>query len=338
MHRLRATLLLIIAGVLVMRDAPAGQGNQLTNARASHVGVVVPDIETAIGEYVRVMGFPAVKSAQPMITMPDGSTAQIKSAGLRFSNFAVELVQPVSPAGPYHRHLQAYGMSVQHLGLVVPGQGSVDEVRRALEQQGGRRIYGPDGGTYADIDFLPTLGTTTIELNRGSSAVPQLSLSAAPGDALPPLAALKVTHVGFGASDVAQVSSGFAKLLGIAAPKVNEYKDAQYPPDAKWSKSAYLRIAFLNHDPIGVGLEFIESVGGPTPWSEFIRAKKGTAVQHLAINVGDKMDEYIRDLVAKGGKWTNGKPGGGYAYLDFSNTLGLVFELNGTSRSATTQK
>ena len=42
----------------------------------------------------------------------------------------------------------------------------------------------------------------------------------------------------------------------------------------------------------------------------------------------------IADLVAKGGKWTNGKPGGGYAYLDFMDTLGLVFELNGTSKSA----
>src|SRR5437016_10783765 len=131
MHRLRAALLLIIPGVLVLRDAPVAQGNQLTNTRASHVGVVVPDIEKAIGEYVRVMGFPAVKSAQHMTTMPDGSTAQIKDAGLRFPTFTIDLVQPVSPPGPYHRHLQAYGMSVQHLGLVVPGQGSLNEVRRA---------------------------------------------------------------------------------------------------------------------------------------------------------------------------------------------------------------
>ena len=32
--------------------------------------------------------------------------------------------------------------------------------------------------------------------------------------------------------------------------------------------------------------------------------------------------------------WTNDKPGGNYAYLDFMDTLGLVFELNGTSKSA----
>ncbi len=83
-----------------------------------------------------------------------------------------------------------------------------------------------------------------------------------------------------------------------------------------------------------MGLELIESVGGPTPWSEYVARHKGTAAQHLAINVGDKMDEMIRDLRAKGGKWTNGKTGGAYAYLDFMDTLGLIFELNGTSKSA----
>ena len=46
------------------------------------------------------------------------------------------------------------------------------------------------------------------------------------------------------------------------------------------------------------------------------------------------MDELIRDLQSKGGKWTNGKPGGNYAYLDFTDTLGLIFELNGTSKSS----
>src|SRR5262249_38461823 len=152
------------------------------------------------------------------------------------------------------------------------------------------------------------------------------------GVAPPPLAALPVTHVGFAASDTAAATGAFAKVLGIMPPKVNEYKDSQYPPDSKWNMSAYLRLAFWNQG--GTGLEFIESVGGPTPWSEFVKLQKGTAAQHIAINVGTRMDEMIRDLQAKGGKWTNGKPGGGYAYLDFQDTLGLVFELNGTSKSA----
>lgn len=331
MRRINIALLVVTvaAGVLVMRETPVGQGNEFGNARVTHIGMAVPDIDKAVREYVRVMGFRPPKVNQYPIPMPDGSKTEFKSATLYMSNFFIELNQPVTPAGPFHDHLQARGMGIQHVGLVVPGQGSIDDLRNGFEQQGGRWVLGSKGGAYAYINFQPTLGTT-IELNRGTSGAPG-EPPPAPGDALPPLASLNVGHVGFAATDAAQVSSGFAKLLGIAPPKVMEYKDSQYPPDAKWSKSAFLRIGFLSHGPIG--LEFIESVGGPTPWSEDVARHKGTAAQHLAINVGDKMDEMIRDLVAKGGKWTNGKPGGNYAYLDFTNTLGLVFELNGTSKS-----
>jgi hypothetical protein len=143
---------------------------------------------------------------------------------------------------------------------------------------------------------------------------------------------LPVSHVGIAATDTAAVSGTFAKLFGIAPPRVIDYKDAQYPPDSKWSPSAYLRLATWSQG--GTGIEIIESVGSPTPWSEYVKQHKGTAAQHIAFNVGNRMDEMIRDLVAKGGKWTNGKPGGNYAYLDFTGTLGLVIELDGTSKSA----
>jgi hypothetical protein len=108
-------------------------------------------------------------------------------------------------------------------------------------------------------------------------------------NALPPLAASPVTHVGFAATDAALVARGFANALGIMAPRVIDYKDAQYPPDAKWNRNAYLRIATWNQG--GIGLELIESVDGPTPWSEFAHRQMGTAAQHIAINVGDRVDE-----------------------------------------------
>jgi hypothetical protein len=143
---------------------------------------------------------------------------------------------------------------------------------------------------------------------------------------------LNVTHVGFAVTDASAVGARFGDALGIAAPKVIDYKDSQYPPDAKWNKSAYVRLAVWNQG--GTGMELIESVGGPTPWSEFVARQKGPSAQHIAIDVGNRMDETIADLLAKGGRWTNGKPGGNYAYLDFTDTLGLIFELNGTSKSA----
>src|SRR5262245_65919968 len=113
-----------------------------------------------------------------------------------------------------------------------------------LEQQGGRWTLGSKGVAYAYVSFQ-TLGTN-IEVNRGASGAPgNAPLTSSPGDPLPPLAALNVTHVGWGAADTVKATTDIAKILGVAPPKVNEYKDSQYPPNSKWNPSAYLRLAFM---------------------------------------------------------------------------------------------
>ena len=146
------------------------------------------------------------------------------------------------------------------------------------------------------------------------------------------MASLMVTHVGFGVTDAEQVSKGYADAFGFTAPRLGSYTDSQYPPDSTWNEAASLRLASWRQGDIGI--ELIESVGGPTPWSDYVARQLGSAAQHIAINVGDKMDEMIRDLQMKGGTWTNGKAGGNYAYLDFMDTLGIIFEINGTSKMA----
>src|ERR1019366_3221241 len=162
----------------------------------------------------------------------------------------------VNDVGPYYEHLQAHGMSIQHVGLAVPGTGAVDDLRAGMEQNGGRWTLGAKGSNYAYVSFQPSLGTTR-EVLRGGTGPGEPPPSQAAGDALPPLAALTVSHVGFAATDAAAVSGTFAKVLGIAAPRVIDYKDAQYPPDAKWNPSAYLRLATWNQG--GTSVEIIES-------------------------------------------------------------------------------
>jgi prepilin-type processing-associated H-X9-DG protein len=327
----------VIAAAIAVAALSVGQrvqtqGGELAAGKVNHVGVVVPDVDAALREYVRVMGFTRPKVSEYPIPLPDGKTTRFKNAVLYMPNFFIELIQPVSENGPYYEHLKAQGASIEHMGLYVPGQGSIDDVRAALEQAGGKWVLGNKGANYAYVDFHSRIGTT-LEVNRGATGAPgEPPMTPPTGDALPPLGALPVTHVGFAATDTAAVVSSLAKIIGITAPKVMEYKDAQYPPSSNWSTSAFLRLAMFTN--VGTGVEVIESVGGPTPWSEYVKQQKGTAAQHVAINVGNRMDEEIKDLQAKGGKWTNGKPGGNYAYLDFTNTLGLVFELNGTSKSA----
>ena len=331
----------IIALVIVMatvtlalgtRDSAARQGAELAEARVNHVGVVVRDIDAALQMYVRVMGVAMPEVNTYPIPVPDGRTAEFKVATVYMPNFHIEVIQPVNAVGPYHDHLQAYGMSIQHVGVEVPGTGSVDDLRAEMERQGGRWTLGASGNSFAYVNFHATLGTTLEVIRAGAPP------AAAPpaGDALPPLAALNVSHVGFAVTDAAATAARFGDVLGTSVPTVIEYTDAQYPPDTQWSSSAYLRLAFWSQG--GMGLELIESVGAPTPWSEFVTRQNGSAAQHLAIDVGNRMDEMIADLVAKGGTWTNGKPGGTYAYLDFMDTLGLVFELNGTSKSAAVAK
>ncbi len=306
---------------------------QIGTAPVNHVGIVVRDIDETVRQYVRVMGFPVPTVTEFPIDMPDGQKAQAKVTNMYMPNFHIELVQPLNPVGPYYEHLQAYGMGIQHTGFSITG--SIDDLRAGMEQKGGRWTLGAKGGVFAYINFRSTLGTS-FELVRGAGAPGAPAPAAPSGGALPPLASLPVSHVGFAVKDMDVTAKGYADAFGIPAPRVIDYKDSQFPPDSKWNMSASLRIASWKQGD--VGMELIQSVGGPTPWSDYVEKQKGTAAQHIAINVGDRIDETIRDLQMKGGKWINGKAGGGYAYLDFMDTLGIIFELNGTSKSAVAAK
>ncbi len=328
---LACTAALLALVVFALPGRVATQANDLAAAKVNHVGVVVKDIDQTLKEYQRIMGFPAAKPATYPLPLPDGRKVEVKLATLYMPNFHIELTQPVSAFGPYHDHLAAHGMSIMHIGTVnAPGENrSVDQMRQALEAKGGTWTLGEKGGFYALVTFQKALGTTIEIAKQDVTRGPAPAVPA--GGALPPLGALPLTHVGWAAADSGAASAAMAGLFGAAAPKLMDYKDSQYPPSHAWNLAAPLKIGFHNQ---GVGLEFIQSVGGPTPWSDYVARQKGTAPQHLAINVGDKMDEQIADLQKKGGKWTNGKAGGGYAYLDFMDSLGLIFELNGTSKSA----
>ncbi len=279
------------------------------------------------------MGFTAPKPpvAGPR-DMPNGQKTDIKLANFYMPNFQIDVIQPVSPIGPYYNHLQRFGASIQHVGFDVTG--NVDTMRAALEQKGGTWALGLKGNVFTYVDFQSTLGTTIELLNRPGGRPNNLPAPpvAPAGALLPPLGSLRVGHIGFAATDTDAVGRRFAEVLGIQPPRAVDYKDSQYPPGSTWNRDAYLRLSSWRQGDLG--MELISSIGGPTPWSEYVKRTRGPAAHHISIEVGDRMDETIRDLQMKGGKWTNGKAGGNYAYLDFTDTLGLTFELNGTSKSA----
>ena len=304
------------------------------DVEVTHFGIVTRDLDATLREFTRVMGFPAAPVSQFPIDMPDGRKATTKLAALSFPNFRLEILQPIDPHGPYYDHLQQFGMGIQHAGLNVTS-GNIEELKQAMEQKGGRWVLGAPKGTFAYLDFRPTLGTT-LELVRGTGAGGPAAPSVPTDGSLPPLASLPVTHIGFAVKDFDSTARDFANVLGVTAPRAMDYKDSQYPPAAKWNRDAYLRLGTWRQKSIGI--ELIQSIGGPTPWSEFVEQQRGVAAQHIAINVGDRMDEMLKDLQAKNGTWTNGKAGGNYAYVDFMSTLGVVLELNGTSKTAARQR
>ena len=322
-------LLVLILGTTstTLTQGPAQVGGA---AQLTHVGIVVEDIDETVRQYVRVMGFPTPRIVPAALDLPNGEKTEVRLTNMYQPNFHIELVQPVSQTGPYYEHLQKYGMSIQHIGLTVSGD--VKEIRTGLEAKGGRWTLGPENG-YAYVNFQSTLGTTFEVITPAISPPAGTDIPVtAEGAVVPPLASLMVTHVGFGVTNAAQVARDYADTLGFDPPAVSDYTDSQYPPDSNWNEAAPLRVASWRQGDIGI--ELIESVGGPTPWSDYVEMQHGTAAQHIAIPVGNMMDEMVRDLQMKGGTWTNGKSGGTYAYLDFMDTLGIIFEINGTSKMA----
>jgi len=329
----------LLAGIAGMQTTARMQGTaQIGSAPITMAAVSVRDIDAAIRNYVEIMGVQAPQVRSFALDLPNGSKTDLKTALIQLPNFQIELNQPVGKTGPVAEHLQKHGPGINRVMFAVSG--SIDDMRSGLEAKGGKWVGGAKGGRYAIVDFRNQIGTMVEVVQQGAQPTAQSS-SAATGSVvgLPPLGSLQVTHLGFAITDADKVAKAFTDILGIPMPRIRDYKDSfptdprvQYPPESPWNKDTPLRLTSWRQGPVGI--ELIASVGGPTPWSDFVAKQHGSAAQHIAINVGDKMDEMILTLQQKGGKWTNGKTGGIYAYLDFQDKLGLVFELNGTSKSA----
>jgi catechol 2,3-dioxygenase-like lactoylglutathione lyase family enzyme len=316
-------LALIGSGQIVGGQAAA----QLGNASITHVGVAVRDADKAVRHFADVMGIKAPDVRTVPVDLPDGKKAEIKYVNVQLPNIGVEFAQPVTAAGPIHEHLQKFGQSIHHLGFGV--KDGLEEKRDFLVSKGGKWTGGVKGGGYAFVDLKDTLGTTfelirTTQPAAGPTAV-------APTDPAP-LGLRAASHVGIAVANTDSAAKAWADALGVPAPQVRDYKDSQYPPNHKWSMDAYIRLTSWRQENLGV--ELLGAVGKPNPWSDYVERFKGSIAQHIALPIGDRMAETIQELQKKGGKWTNGKEGGAYAYLDFVDSFGLAFELNGTARPA----
>ena len=310
----------------------SGAAARIGNAPLYAAGVYARDVQETAGHYQRVFGVEPQDFGTPTPSEPNRAAVSLNMHVVFFPNFYVKIQQPISPNGPYAAGLRNHGMSIQNIQLHVDGTVEhIQAVRAEMERRGGKWTLGVETDFRAYVDFKKELGITlepiAMRLRRDPVVVPGLTA--------PPLGTAPVTHVGFAVTDVHAAARAYSEIFGIAMPEIVEIRDPEYPPGADWNTSARLRVARWRQGEIGI--ELIESMGDPTPWSEFVKASKGNAAQVIGFDVGDRMEEVLRDLQSKGGKWIYGSRGGDTAYLDFMDTLGFVIQITGSPESDTSK-
>ena len=315
--------LLALTGLLGAPAASHAQsGPLLMGAALTHLVVITPDIAKTAAGYGDIFGIP-VPEVQPVeYDLPNGKKEKARIAYVPMPNFYIAIVQPTGK-GPMREHLKKYGLGLWALG--VGKDSDVDAVRAQLEAKGGKWTGGTKGGKFAWVDLRQTpLGATLIV---GPTARP--AMPAAPTAQSSLFGGLPISHVGFANTDAAASAKMIADIFGMKPIEPRRFPPQgpfPYPPDM-WTKEGSVQTAMLFQNKIG--LEVIQGVGEPNPWSHQIKKQQGVSLMHIAVGRG-KMgrEEWLKMGQQKGGKWTNGgpPPEGSFAYLDWTETLGIVIE------------
>ncbi len=136
-----------------------------------------------------------------------------------------------------------------------------------------------------------------------------------------------VVQIGLIVKDVEKAASAYAEVFGIPKPAVvpvgdNSFAKTQYHGQPSTARG---KAAFFDLGP--VQMEVIEPVGAPSTWEEFLQ-KHGEGIHHIAFKTMDMVA--ARKFMASKGMKTiqnGGWDGGQYAYMDCSNSLGMILEL-----------
>lgn len=159
------------------------------------------------------------------------------------------------------------------------------------------------------------------------ATVQNLTGQGAPSSA--PIGAGTFLHVGIVVKDIAKASQAFADVYGVtppAMPRIYNADGAGIPFPAGITGNRNARAKLVQFTAGNVRFELIEPDGGPTAWSEYLE-KFGQGVHHLSFGVPN-IDETIRGLQARGGKWVMGQGGQSFAYVDMKDQLGFTVEVN----------
>ncbi|MGE0394041.1 MAG: VOC family protein [Vicinamibacterales bacterium] len=326
MRRLIVMLPLLAVLGLVATPAPvrAQAAPLLQGAPLTHLVVITPDIAKAAKGYGDIFGIPTPAVQQAEYELPNGKKEKAKVAYVPMPNFYIAIVQPTGK-GPMRDHLKKFGLGIWALG--VGKDGDIDAVRAELESKGGKWTGGRKGGNFTWVDFRDTPFGATIIV--GPTARP--AMPAAPTQQTGLFGGLNISHVGFANTDAAASLKKVVEIFGMKPVEPRRFppKGAfPYPPNM-WTNDPERHVltgmAFQNK----IGIEVIQGVGDPNPWSHQIKMQKGISLMHIAVGRGKmEREAWLKLGQEKGGKWTNGgpPPEGSFAYLDWTDTLGIVIE------------
>ena len=137
----------------------------------------------------------------------------------------------------------------------------------------------------------------------------------------------KVTQVGIVVKDIEKSARSYAQILGVPVPKweLTDPLEKAHTQYLGRPSPARAKLAFIEMPNIVI--ELIEPVDGPSTWRDFLSAT-GEGVHHIAFEVKD-MNARLAEFKAQGipliqqGDY----PGGRYAYVDATGTMGLILEL-----------
>ncbi len=322
--------LLTVAGALLAATCSAPPQSSPPAAAApptiglgtvTRVGVVVRDAEAAGRTFERLLGVPVAPAAPRSRQLPDGTTVELTVVSIPLPNTEIELAQPVTPRGPWHSHLATYGQGIQ---FVEFGITDVDGLRARLQSKGGIWTAGVAGGDYAFVDFGNTLGATIAVANdraKGRS-------SGETGTPLDPtkLGAIPLGQVSIAVRDYDAAAKALANVLDIE-PRQGQRVPIVLPPGHPWNPHTSVDVAMLQVQ--NTGIELVEPVAAPSPWSIWIDQKGRNALHHIGFNVDtiEQTSRSVQFLQRNGGTWTVGGLSNFYGYVDFSDALGLTIEI-----------
>lgn len=143
--------------------------NPLGSTTPTQIGLVVPDIESAVHAWALLLGVP-----EPNIIITDtvdlahtehngqSTPARAKLAFFPMGQITLELIQPLGEPSTWNDQLVQHGPSLHHLAFEVKGMG---ERTAALAEHGLKLVQRGDytGGRYAYLDGQEKFGAV-IEL------------------------------------------------------------------------------------------------------------------------------------------------------------------------------